>query len=219
MQAMAMAVVLGALLTLLDAGIGSSQTAAATRTTGGTIRLSVVAYPPTDAATVLLAKTIATELLASARIQSEWPDGEDGNGADARSPLHVVVHLLSFRNATKPEMSGEVVQDVSTHAPAVLVFVPGISDLARTIRTSSAGRSTPTLATVELGHLVGLTIAHEVGHILGLAHTSSGVMKANPGLDDVEKLRGSRLSFRPTEVAHMREAMTALARHPLAERQ
>jgi hypothetical protein len=219
-QTMTAEVVFGVLLTLFSVGTADApQSAGAIRTTGGTIRLSVVAYPPIDAAAVTLAKTIAAELLASAGLQSEWHDEDDGNGAGARSPVRVVVHLLPFRKATRPEMSGEVVQDARTHAPSVLVYVPGVSDLVRAIRISSAGRSTPTLATVELGHLVGLTIAHEVGHILGLAHTSSGVMKANPGLDDVQKLRASRLNFRPTEVVHMREAMIALASHPLAERQ
>jgi hypothetical protein len=89
--------------------------------------------------------------------------------------------------------------------------MPRIADLVRAMRTSTAGRSHPALATVELGHLAGLTIAHELGHILGLPHAPSGVMKARPGMDEVVKLRASQLRFLPPDAARMRQTMVAFA--------
>lgn len=62
---------------------------------------------------------------------------------------------------------------------------------------------------VGLGHVLGLTIAHEVGHILGLPHARSGVMKAAPEAGELEQLRTSRLTFLPSEAARMQQAMVA----------
>jgi hypothetical protein len=76
------------------------------------------------------------------------------------------------------------------------------------MRSGVAGRSTPALATLEVGHLIGLTVAHEVGHALGLSHARSGVMKARPSIDDVVALRGARLTFRLSEATRMRAAIT-----------
>jgi hypothetical protein len=167
-----------------------------------------------DAATVKLARTIATELLESARIAPEWQDDGATRPGEGPGVVWVEVRLLPRLKTTQPDVSGEVAHDVRTHAPTVLVYMPRIAFLARAMRTSSAGRSHPGLATVEIGHLVGLTIAHEVGHILGLPHAPSGVMKARPGIDEVVKLRASQLVFRPQDAARMRQTVAALARLP-----
>jgi hypothetical protein len=82
------------------------------------------------------------------------------------------VHLLPIASRTAPEISGEVVREPATNHPSVLVFVPRNVEVTQKIRQSPAGRSNPRLATLAPGHLVGLTIAHEVGHYLGLSHTS-----------------------------------------------
>ncbi len=55
--------------------------------------------------------------------------------------------------------------------------------------------------------MVGLTIAHEVGHSLGLVHVSSGVMKAQPSLDEIVALRTSTLAFGHKEGTIMRLAL------------
>jgi hypothetical protein len=96
----------------------------------------------------------------------------------------------------------------------VLVYVPRLDDLVKRIRSNTQSRSNPILATVTRGHLAGLTIAHEVGHILGLPHAASGVMKASPGLAEILSVRTSRLSFQPSDALRMRQSMAVLASHP-----
>jgi hypothetical protein len=178
---------------------------------GDIIRLHVSVSPRIDAATVKLAEAIATELLKSARIHSEWQDDDATGPGGGRGVVRIDVQLLPHRKATQPDVSGEVAHDARTGAPTVLVYMPRVADLVRAMRTSTVVRSHPGLATVELGHLCGLAIAHEVGHILGLPHAPSGVMKARPGMDEVVKLRASELRFLPPDAARMRQTMVAFA--------
>ena len=55
--------------------------------------------------------------------------------------------------------------------------------------------------------MIGLTVAHEVGHALGLPHSPWGVMKARPSIDDVVAFRRGLLAFTPREALQMRTAI------------
>ena len=88
----------------------------------------------------------------------------------------VPVVLLPSLKANKRGVSGEVAENADTHTPTLIVYVAKIADVIRDIREGRAGRVTPVMVRVELGHVLALTIAHD-GHILGLPHAASGIMK------------------------------------------
>ena len=171
-----------------------------------TVELQVGVHSNLDPSNLELARNTATALLTSARIAAHWRDC--GVEACTAAPAGVVlVHVLSISKMTDAAASAEVVRDGRTGIPTVLVYLPRIAELTRAIRRGSESRSTPVFATLEVGHLVGLAIAHEVGHALGLAHAPVGIMKARPSLDEILALRTSRLAFQKDEGERMRMAL------------
>ncbi len=179
-----------------------------------TVQLRVFPHASVDAPTLQLARTTASKLLASGRISAEWREcgTPERNCSESSEPVAVIVLLLPVAKTTDEDVSGEVVQDQSTRAPTVIVYLPNLADRLRTIVQSAPGRSNPALATLELGHLIGLAIAHEVGHIFGLPHTPAGVMKARLATDDLIALQAARLAFTPRDTAAMELALESRAR-------
>jgi hypothetical protein len=182
-----------------------------------TVQLRVFPHAVVDAPTLQLARETATDLLESAGVGVHWRDcpmGDPACGSEAAA-RSITVRLLPTR-LSGGHVCGQAIGDLVSGA-TVLVYVPRTTELARTVRLSAAGRSNPALATLEAGHLLGLTIAHEVGHALGLIHATSGVMKARLVIEDVLALRASRLMFMPREGARMRQAMLGGPRAVVAD--
>ena len=179
-----------------------------------TVELRVFSHASVDAPTLQLARTTASKLLASGRISAEWREcGTRERSCNESSELvPIIVLLLPVAKTTDEDVSAEVVQDQSTRAPTVLVYLPNLADRLRTILQRAAGRSNPALATLQLGHLIGLAIAHEVGHVFGLPHTPSGVMKARIASDDLMALHQARLAFTPRDTAAMKLALVSHTR-------
>lgn len=171
-----------------------------------TIRLSVDARAALDARNLALAQETAGALLATAGIRADWrlcaaPGACGTSGPDACA----IPILLAPHPSADHRSSGEVVQDGRSGRPAILVYVPHVAEVTIGIRLGRVAREHPGLATVRVGHLVGLTVAHEIGHALRLAHAPSGVMKPRFDVDDVIALRTGRLTFTPDESARMRQ--------------
>ncbi len=175
------------------------------------VRLRIVRYPEdaADAASLALAQTVAGGILAPAGVHTHWAETVVAGDASSGDRGEVRILLLPARKTGRPDVSGEVAEDGRTQIPTMLIYMPRLFDLVRTVRTSPGGRSDPRLAGVELGHLLGLTMAHEVGHILGLDHARSGVMKRAPDVGDLLQLRESRLQFHPSEITRLRVGLLA----------
>jgi hypothetical protein len=185
------------------------------------VRLRIVRYPEdaADATSLTLAQTVAGGILARAGVHAQFAETAVAGDASSADRGEVRIRLLPARKAGRPDVSGEVAEDGRTQTPTMLIYMPRLSDLLRTVRTSPGGRSDPRLAGIELGHLLGLTVAHEVGHILGLDHARSGVMKRAPDVGDLLQLRESGLQFLPPEIARLRVGLQARSERRVQDRQ
>jgi len=194
------------------------------KTTGddaaATVELQVIVHRSMDAAGLALARESALALLATAGIAGEWREcGGGGRGCEGQNgPALIVVLLLPVLKMSQRAVCGEATRDGRTGVGTVLIYVPRHVELAQEFRSSSGARSQPALATLQAGHLVGLTVAHEVGHVSGLPHTGAGVMKARPNVGEIVALRTSQLRFAAAEATRMRLALQGpadiLARRP-----
>ena len=172
-----------------------------------TVGVQVFARAAVDAPDLVRARETFQMLLTQAGVSGDWQDCTPlgGCGGEPRAPALFVVQLLPMRKADRGEVCAELVTDGGRGSPAVLVYVPAVADRVHEIRFSALGRSNPSAFGFERGHLIGLTIAHEIGHALGLRHAARGVMKARLDVEDMVALQESRLAFSTEEATRMRE--------------
>ena len=87
-----------------------------------------------------------------------------------------------------------------------MVSVPCVAGAAFRL-TRRAGTGThPLLAMPRHDDVVGAIVAHEIGHLLGIRHAPSGLMRASLVADDLIALRRGTLRFSPAEASRMRVA-------------
>jgi hypothetical protein len=173
------------------------------------VQLRVFAHATMDGPALEVAKSASRRLLEPAGIGTEWRNCSGGEDTCTQpdTATQVIVLLMPIAKWTGDEVSAEVLHGPSTPVPTVLVYMPNLTDRLRTVQQSGAGRSNPALATLQLGDLVGLAIAHEIGHAFGLGHTSSGVMKKRIAPGDLLALATSRLAFSAREAAVLRQSV------------
>jgi len=148
-------------------------------------------------------------LLETAGIVVDWRDCRSARPdceGSTRKRLGVEVRLRPQAKSAERFVCGEVTRDYLGR-PVIVAYLAPHVDLVAAFRFHVASRSNPSLGDVRVGQLVGLTLAHEVGHWLGLPHAPSGVMKARPALEEVTDLVAQRLAFAGAQGSSLRTAL------------
>jgi len=148
------------------------------------------------------ARQIADDLLGSAGVEVEWRTCDAASACSrATDPSPNVTLILT--SAMRPAC-GTAALDRSGLSATVLISVPCTTEVVLEVTLGPAGRANPLLSTLQTPHLLGAAIAHELGHVLGLSHTSGGVMRARLDMGGMLALRRGDLRFTRLEMAAMR---------------
>ena len=134
-------------------------------------------------------------LLETAGIVVDWRDCRRRDLIVKDPPGSVSASEVRLRPASRPNVSSVAKSRVTTLEDPSWRLSRTTCGPGTAFRFHVASRSNPALGDVRVGQLVGLTLAHEVGHWLGLPHAPSGVMKARPALEEVTDLVAQRLAF------------------------
>jgi len=162
--------------------------------------------PALDTARVL---RVSEQLLASTGVHPAWHDCVDKTtcGQPIGEGFHVAVLIRRARVTPGKGRCAVGTRNSKGAGGAVLVDFDCVADVVHQLRTTPIGRSNPLLATVDESDLIGLAIAHEIGHLAGLRHAGTGVMRARVDANAILCLRQQSLTFAAREAAILRRAM------------
>jgi hypothetical protein len=119
--------------------------------------------------TLAQAEKQAGQMLAQAGIEVVWMDcsaGEVGACAQALGPAEFWLHVASSTHtASSAEEVGFTAVDRNSETGPILagVYYPMVKEMAATFIIGEA-------------HILGATLAHEIGHLLGEGHSTTGAM-------------------------------------------
>lgn len=169
------------------------------------LELRLFAHASMAASELTRFRELVDRLIRPAALAATWLDCDQQPArCEQRDGPVVQVLLKPHVKLDRPLVCGEVVRDVATELPSVVVYV----GCARAV-TDDLGRRArdPRLLSLRAADIAGLTLAHELGHLWGLQHGATGLMKARHDANDLVALRSNRLSLTPDEALRLARAV------------
>jgi hypothetical protein len=185
--------------------LGNSTPRPAVEADRPALRVRAYADREVDRAIPARVREIAERLLRDAGITTSWRlcDGSQPCEAIADAIPEVTVILSSRKRPLGREACGVAVAAGAARG-TVVVSVPCVESWVFELSRTRSAYAPPFLAMPKHDDVVGAAVAHEIGHIFGLRHAKSGLMRATLGPGDVVDLRCGRLGYSHQEAASMR---------------
>jgi hypothetical protein len=152
---------------------------------------------------LVLLRSVALRLLFGAGVETRWVEpGTTQAGRIATSDVDVVsVRVARGKHPGRSDICGEV----APHPPAPAR--PDITLYAGCIAgTVDRLWRWPRIGALEWGAVAGVVLAHEVAHVLGAVHASTGIMRANLGVAEWQAFVAGTLAFSENDAAQLRAA-------------
>lgn len=167
--------------------------------TGSRVTLRLVNSAKVPPATLRLGQKRAAQVLSQAGIEVFWQDcsaGEVGACAGQLEASEFWLHVANWKPAGRSaEMLGFTVLDGHTPAGTGVagVYYPKVREMATSFQ-------------VEEGDVLGAALAHEIGHLLGLSHAPTGVMRTRFNRQCIVELSQGGLLFGKGQARQIRAA-------------
>jgi hypothetical protein len=176
-----------------------------------TLQVRLHADSGVDRSIVPGARLVAEALLTAAGVATAWRlcDGTPCPAVPNGVPSVVAI----LQSKSHRGRCGLATRADHLVAGSVMVSVPCVASVAFELSRSAKYGTHPSLAMPRHVDLVGVVIAHEIAHLLGIGHASSGVMRRGLHGDELIALRSGTLAFKPQEAARLRMALGS-ARSP-----
>jgi hypothetical protein len=156
------------------------------------------------------ARRVAEGLLSAAGVASTWWIGNEAHCAEGPSDRPDVVTILrsdALRRGAE-RSCGFAARAEHNVGGSLVVSVACVADFAFRL-SRSRDPLHPWLVMPRHDDLVGVVIAHEIAHLLGVGHASAGVMRSSLQREDLLALRAGTLAFQQHEVMRLRMGLAA----------